>query len=185
MTLGVVASRGYRDAFSAVDSVSQTALAMFYGAHGAEFTWLLTSQATHYRYEGLPIGPPDHDVIATAGPELGFQAEFLYVVPIGTLLGAGFLAAWMARNAPRTWRAGFLRGSAIVGGYLPLIVVGLVVFLLSADRWVPYFGRTLLVAGVLMPGVLGGSGGLLATGIHRLQAETPVPPGATADRQTD
>jgi hypothetical protein len=84
------------------------------------------------------------------------DVEFLYVVPVVVLFAAGaFVAAGAEPTDPRD---GLRTGLTVVTGYLPPVVLGLLVA--TEGGVAPSPLRALVVAGVLYPVALGGIGGL-------------------------
>lgn len=99
---------------------------------------------------GGPIGGGDlYDTVSILG------VEYLYALPVVVLLAAGATVARLARvEHPR---AGLAAGATVTVGYLPAVV--LLLLLGTAGGVAPSPLRAVAVAGVLYPVALGGLGG--------------------------
>lgn len=106
--------------------------------------------------EGLPA-----TVTSAVGGEGGFTV-LLFFVPPALLVAAGLAVAWY--QGVDTPEAGGLAGLTVVPGYLVVVFLGAVAFVVSVG---PVSGRPAIVlavvlAGLVYPGVFGALGGVLA-----------------------
>jgi hypothetical protein len=119
--------------------------------------WLFFN--AHYVRTQLPGfgGPQTRNFIAA-----GDAPTLLYAVPVVVLFAAGFLVAWSRRTGDA--RDGALDGATVAIGYAVAATVA--VFLVGATRGdasiAPDPVTGVLLAGVVYPLVLGGTGGALA-----------------------
>jgi hypothetical protein len=104
------------------------------------------------------------DILARGGNPIGLGL----VLTVGTLIAAGYVLVKRSDSRPQS---GFRAGAKIMAGYLPLVVVGYVVILVSAGIGGPARvggGFTvepitsILFAGIVFPVLFGGIGGRVA-----------------------
>lgn len=117
----------------------------------------------HFVATEIPIplgGTRVENVIASAD---GGSLTAMYVVPPALLLVAGLLAGRLAGATEPI--AGGRAGAFVVAGYLPLALVGTVVFGYSVGDGTiaPVLPTTALLAGVAYPAVFGALGGAAST----------------------
>lgn len=98
------------------------------------------------------------------GVQIGGDIEVLTVLPVIALLAAGF---WTARgSAPVSPVDGFTSGATVVAGYLPVLVVAIVLMSTIGGGSGGETGTTtilkVVLTGICYPVVVGGIGGVLA-----------------------
>lgn len=126
--------------------------------------WLFYN--AHFVRTRIPgIGGPRSENFIAAGD--GGSLTLLYLVPVLALFAAGFAVAWLAGADDRDGMdstSGALDGAAVAIGYLPLAVLGLVVFSYAVGDGAiePDPITAVAVAGLLYPVVWGGLGGAVA-----------------------
>lgn len=141
---------------------------VFYAAHtvGIEVTGLAgrrSNTVVIHLFEGFG----ELSGLTSTVPELMYMA-----VPIVALVGAGYIVRWRIDEPGLETSTVALLGTSTVAGYLPLAVLGRILFAHSEARTAlgeevtltvsPAVSTTLFVAGVLYPIVCSGIGAALA-----------------------
>ncbi|MFP9191590.1 hypothetical protein [Natronosalvus vescus] len=149
----------YTDESSAFELIGT----VFYNAHFVDAEFVFASGTVFEGTRRL-------NIIAEESTQ--FPEPVFYLVPVAILFGVGALIAHRSLPAAATGVEGAKAGASVVVGYLPLAVVGSVLFEATAEFEIlgetirSTFGPDMLMSiifvGLVFPLVLGAAGGFLA-----------------------